>query len=455
MAIDILMPALSPTMEAGKLAKWLVNEGDTVSSGDIIAEIETDKATMEVEAVDEGTVGALFVAAGSDDVPVNAVIAVLLEEGESADDVKFPEEREGGGPAKAETAETDKQPAPEDGSSETEQARDGSDKDAEADKTAAKEKPVPEPAGDEPSGERLRASPLARRLARDRGLELAQLKGSGPRGRIVKADVLSAEDQPKATAAAGKGSAPVAAGSVDAKKIADGFGLAYEAQPVSRMRQTIARRLTESKQTVPHFYLNVDINLDALLATRRQINTHQEAVSGPKISVNDFIIKASARALMQVPAANASWNGNEIISYENAHVSVAVAIDDGLITPVVRLAEDKSLSDISAEVKDLATRARDGKLKPDEFQGGTFSISNLGMFGVRDFAAVINPPESMILAVGQGEKRPVIKEDGSVGVATMMTVTLSCDHRVVDGALGAQWLQAFKALMENPVTMLV
>ncbi|MGB0844671.1 MAG: pyruvate dehydrogenase complex dihydrolipoamide acetyltransferase [Alphaproteobacteria bacterium] len=429
MPVNILMPALSPTMTEGKLAKWHVNEGDEVSSGDVIAEIETDKATMEVEAVDEGVIGKLNVAEGTDNVAVNSVIAVLLEDGEDASDVAQQPENKPVNKAET-TKEEPKTEAPK----------------ADVKNTFSSASTASS------NGDRLRVSPLARRLASQVGLELSSIKGSGPKGRILAADVRDAEKlgvKANAPASVGVSSGP------DPKAIADAFGLAHEVIPANKMRQTIARRLTESKQTVPHFYLTVDINMDKLMAARKEINAGLEASGGGKVSVNDFIIKASALSLNKVKAANASWNGDSVVQYENAHVSVAVAIEGGLITPVIRLAETKSLTELSSEMKDLAGRAREGKLAPSEFQGGTFSISNLGMMGVKEFSAVINPPESMILAVGAGEKRPVVLPSGELGISMVMSVTLSCDHRVVDGALGAEWLQSFKTYMENPLSMLV
>jgi pyruvate dehydrogenase E2 component (dihydrolipoamide acetyltransferase) len=420
MPIEILMPALSPTMEEGTLAKWLVKEGDSVSSGDIIAEIETDKATMEFEAVDEGTIGKIIVPEGSEGVKVNALIAVLLEDGEEASDAAL-----SSAPATP-TAEPSTAPAP-----------------------AA-------PAASD--GTRIFASPLARRIAADNGLDLSALKGSGPHGRIVKADVLAAGDAPaKSTPAAGPAvsAAPLApAPSVSSDAIAKIYAdREFTEIPLDGMRKTIAARLTEAKQTIPHFYLRRDIKIDNLLSFRGQLNKQLEA-RGIKLSVNDFIIKACALALQTVPAANAVWAGDRVLQLTPSDVAVAVAIEGGLFTPVLKDADQKSLSTLSAEMKDLASRARSKKLAPHEYQGGSFAISNLGMFGIDNFDAVINPPHGAILAVGAGVKKPVIDEEGQVSVATVMSVTLSVDHRVIDGALGAELLQAIVDNLENPMGML-
>ena len=433
MPIELLMPALSPTMEEGTLAKWLVKEGDTVASGDLIAEIETDKATMEFEAVDEGTIGKILIAEGTEAVKVNTPIAVLLEDGETADDIGSAP-----APAKAEAAtqKADAAPAPA----------------PAATPAVAAPAPAAPAAAD---GSRIFASPLARRIAAQKGLDLAALKGSGPRGRIVKADVEVAEAQPAKAAA----SAPVAAAAapaagpgsdVIAKMYADRD---YEEIPLDGMRKTIAARLTEAKQQVPHFYLRRDIKLDALMAFRAQLNG-QLAEREIKLSVNDFIIKACANALQQVPAANAVWAGDRVFQLTPSDVAVAVAIEGGLFTPVLKDAHHKSLSALSAEMKDLAGRARDRKLAPHEYQGGSFAISNLGMFGIDNFDAVINPPHGAILAVGAGKKRAVVNDDGQVEVAIVMSVTLSVDHRVIDGALGAELLNAIVANLENPLAML-
>jgi len=433
MPTEILMPALSPTMEEGTLAKWLVKEGDTVSSGDIIAEIETDKATMEFEAVDEGVIGKILITEGSEGVKVNTPIAVLLEDGETADDM-----------AKSATAPTNAAAAPE---------------------TAPVVAPVaaapaaPAPAAPLQDGARVFASPLARRIAADKGLDLTQINGSGPRGRIVKADVLSATATTTTTPAASASASPAAASAITAPSVsADAIAKLYADReyteiPLDGMRKTIAARLTEAKQTIPHFYLRRDIRIDDLLSFRAQINKQLES-RGVKLSVNDFIIKACANALQAVPAANAVWAGDRVLQLTPSDVAVAVAIEGGLFTPVLKDADKKSLSALSSEMKDLAARARDKKLAPHEYQGGSFAISNLGMFGIDNFDAVINPPHGAILAVGAGVKKPVVSADGSLGVATVMSVTLSVDHRVIDGALGAQLLQSIVDGLENPMGML-
>ena len=437
MPIEILMPALSPTMEEGTLAKWLVKEGDTVSSGDIIAEIETDKATMEFEAVDEGTIGKLLIAEGSEGVKVNALIAVLLEDGEEASDaVPSSASADDAGDKAAATAVSAEPATP----------------------TAERSAP-PAPAAPAASdGTRIFASPLARRIAADQGLELSALQGSGPHGRIVKADVLAAGDTPtKPAPTAGpavSAATPAPAPSVSADAIAKIYtNREFTEIPLDGMRKTIAARLTEAKQTIPHFYLRRDIKIDNLLSFRGQLNKQLEA-RGVKLSVNDFIIKACALALQTVPAANAVWAGDRVLQLTPSDVAVAVAIEGGLFTPVLKDAEQKSLSTLSTEMKDLATRARSKKLAPHEYQGGSFAISNLGMFGIDNFDAVINPPHGAILAVGAGVKKPVIDEDGQVSVATVMSVTLSVDHRVIDGALGAELLQAIVDNLENPMGML-
>lgn len=434
MTVQILMPALSPTMTEGTLAKWLKAEGEAVKSGDVIAEIETDKATMEFEAVDEGVMGKILIAAGTSGVPVNTPIAILLEEGEDAAALTA------AAAPKAAAAPAVAAPAP----------------------VAAA--PAAAPAGVVHAGGRVFASPLARRIAAQGGLDLNGVKGSGPNGRIVKSDVETALAAPRPVAApVAAAAAPVAAApaapkpaasapqGVDAKDYSDKLGMKYTLSPNSGMRKTIAKRLTEAKQTIPHFYLTVDIELDALLKTRADLNKRSDEY---KLSVNDFIIRAVALALKKVPAANAAWSDEGILMYHHADVSVAVATPGGLITPIIKAAENKGLATISGEMKDLAKRARDNKLKPEEYQGGTFSISNLGMFGVKEFAAIVNPPQGAILAVGAGEQRPVVK-DGALAVATVMSCTLSVDHRVVDGAVGAEFLAAFKKLVEDPLSMLL
>lgn len=442
MPIDITMPALSPTMEEGNLAKWLVKEGDSVAPGDVIAEIETDKATMEVEAVDEGTVAKILVPEGTEGVKVNAPIAILAGEGE---DVAAAAAAGGGSPAATPTEEPAAAPAP-------------------AAPAPAAVAPPPPPTAPQPSaaadGSRIFSSPLARRLAANAGLDLAALTGSGPHGRIIRRDVDAAiaagvgKAAPAAAAAAPEAAPAAPSDDQTLKLFEEG---SYELIPHDNMRKTIAKRLVESKQSVPHFYLTVDCELDALLALRKQLNEAapvRDDKPAYKLSVNDFVIKAMALALRDVPDANVSWTEANMVRHSHADVGVAVSIPGGLITPIVRRAEEKPLSVISNEMKDLAGRARERKLQPTEYQGGTTAVSNLGMFGVKDFSAVINPPHATILAVGAGEQRVVVK-DGEPAVATMMSVTLSTDHRAVDGALGAQLLAAFKGYVENPMGMLV
>lgn len=416
MPLNILMPALSPTMEEGTLTKWLVKSGDQVRTGDLLAEIETDKATMEVEAVDDGTIDKILIAEGANGVKVNAVIATLLEDGEQAT----------------------KEPS----------------------RTEAPEKLATNPASDPPlksthseTEQRLFASPLARRIATDRGIDLALISGSGPKGRIVKADVETFEPSVQVTPAQAAVSKPTLPAEPSSNRISQIYAdRKYEEVPLDGMRKTIAERLTEAKQTIPHFYLRRDIELDALLAFRADLNK-QLAEKGVKISVNDFVIKACALALQDVPACNAAWAGDRIFAFSASDISVAVAIDGGLITPVIRDADSKTLRKISSEMKDLATRARDRKLAPNEYQGGAFSISNLGMMGIDNFDAVINPPQGAILAVGAGVKKPVVRSD-EIEIATIMSVTLSVDHRVIDGALGAELLSAIKSYLETPLSML-
>ena len=438
MPINILMPALSPTMTEGNLARWLKKEGDAVKPGDVIAEIETDKATMEVEAADEGKLGKILVAEGSQGVKVNDVIAVLLEEGESAGDIK------GGAAPKPAAAPAPAKPDAPKAAAPAPQAS-----------TAAPQGAVaPAPS----SGARVFASPLAKRLAQQHGLDLSRVVGSGPHGRIVKTDIEKAAAGGGARLATG--AAPAAAKAMPSAPGVPGtpaFGEPeFNLVAHSSMRKTIARRLQESKQFVPHFYLTIDCEIDRLLKAREEINTAapKEGKGAFKLSVNDFILKASAVALMQVPAANASWSDDGVKMYKSADISVAVAIPNGLITPIIRHAEDKRLSEISNEMKGLAARAKDGKLKPEDYTGGSFSVSNLGMFGIKDFAAIINPPQGCILSVGAGEQRAVVK-NGQLAVATVMSCTLSVDHRVVDGAIGAEFMAAFKKLIENPLSMLV
>ena len=431
MATEILMPALSPTMEEGTLAKWLVAPGATVKAGQIIAEIETDKATMEFEAVDEGVIAQIRVPEGTQGVKVNTPIAILTEAGEALPEAPSAEAAAKAAPAPA--------PAP-----------------APAAPAAAVAAP------DAPAGARILASPLARRIAAERGIALGALRGSGPGGRIVRADLDAAPAAAPAPAiAAPAPTAPSAAAPVPAPAAAPPHGdvaklyegRAFTEVTLDGMRRTIAARLTEAKATIPHFYLRRDVRLDALLGLREQVNASL-APRGVKLSVNDFIIKATALALQQVPAANAVWAGDRILRLVPSDVAVAVSVEGGLFTPVIRDAHLKTLSALSTEMKDLAARARTRKLAPAEYQGGSMAISNLGMFGIDSFDAVINPPHGAILAVGAGTKRPVVGADGTLGVATVMTVTLSVDHRVIDGALGAEWLGAFVGLIEAPLGML-
>jgi pyruvate dehydrogenase E2 component (dihydrolipoamide acetyltransferase) len=431
------MPALSPTMTEGNLARWLKKEGDAISAGEVIAEIETDKATMEVEAVDEGTLGKIVIAEGTENVPVNTVIGLLLEEGEDSSALEGSKAGAAAAPPPpAEAATPTAAPAP------------------------AQEALASRPAssGNGADSGRIMASPLAKRMAAQAGLDLAALTGSGPHGRIIKVDVERALKGGAAAAPAPAApqtqAAPIEApprAPVTAPAPAGG----YDEVPLSNMRKVIARRLTEAKQTVPHFYLSMDCALDALLKLRKELNARPGA--DYKLSVNDFVIKAAALALRKVPAANVAFAGDKILRYHDVDVGVAVAIDDGLVTPVIHRADQKGLVAISSEMRDMAARARDPggmKLKPEEYQGGSISISNLGMYGVREFAAVINPPQASILAVGAGEQRPVVR-DGALAIATVMTATLSIDHRAVDGAIGAQLLDAFKAIIEDPLAMLL
>ena len=432
MPIEILMPALSPTMTEGSDTKWLKREGEEVHSGDVLAEIETDKATMEFEAVDDGRLGKILVPDGAQGIKVNQPIALLLGEGEDASaleklDVSAPQ---------TVTAPPAQAPA------------------------KARSTPEAPPAPARGNG-RIFASPLARRMAQQAGLDLAAITGSGPQGRVVKADIEAALSADRGAPAITRPvvqpqpvplAAPAAAPALSKERVLALAGNPpYTERPLTAMRRVIARRLTESKQTVPHFYLTVDCEIDELLKFRAELNGKSDAY---RISVNDFVIRAAALALRQVPAANASWSDEAILLWDTVDIAVAVALEDGLITPIVKSADRKGLATIANETKDLAARARAGKLKLEEFQGGTFSISNLGMFGVRDFAAVINPPHGGILAVGAGEQRPIVK-NGALAIATVMSCTLSCDHRAVDGAVGAQFLAAFKKLVEDPLTMLL
>lgn len=446
MPINILMPALSPTMETGNLSKWLKKEGDAIKTGDVIAEIETDKATMEVEAVDDGTLAKILVAEGTHDVPVNNVIAIMVAEGEdvsaasaapapkAAPPVAKPEAASATKPAAEAKAEAKPLAAP-----------------------AAPAAPVQKAAGEV----RVFSSPLARRLAKDAGIDLSRVTGTGPHGRVVARDIADAKSGKaplKAGAAVAAAPQAMASAMSDQQVRALFPEGSYEVIPHDGMRRTIAQRLTQSTQTIPHFYLTIDCNLDNLLKAREDINAaapkDKDGKPAYKLSVNDFVVKALALALQRVPDANVSWTDGGMLKHKHSDVGVAVAMPGGLITPIVRQAETKPLSIISNEMKDFAARARTRKLKPEEYQGGTSAVSNLGMFGIKDFTAVINPPHATILAVGAGEQRPIVK-DGKVKVATMMSVTLSCDHRAVDGALGAELIGAFKTLIENPVMMVV
>ncbi|MEE8371802.1 MAG: pyruvate dehydrogenase complex dihydrolipoamide acetyltransferase [Sphingomonadales bacterium] len=431
MTVDVRMPALSPTMEEGTLAQWLVKEGDAISPGDIIAEIETDKATMEVEAVDEGRMGRILVPDGTEGVAVGSLIAVILEEGEDVSDIK----------ATSTDIKPPVMPEPP------------PDPEPEPEATAPKQAtaaPEPKPVAAAPiqpltSDHRIKASPLARRLAAEAGLDLASIQGSGPKGRIIRRDI-----EGVGPATPGKPASTVAA-VTGPDILPPPSGVPMTTERLSMMRKTIARRLSEAKRTVPHFYLTIDVGIDRLLKLRKELNAD---LPEGKVSLNDFVIKAVALALMKVPEANVQFGGDVIYRFGRADISVAVAIEGGLVTPIVRDAAAKSVVRISAEMKELAEKAREGRLEPEDYQGGTFSISNLGMFGIREFAAVINPPQAGILAVGKGEERPVVRH-GAVQTATLMTVTLSCDHRAVDGAIGARFLDAFKTYLEAPLTMLV
>ncbi len=432
MPIKVLMPALSPTMTEGNLAKWHKAEGDTVESGDVIAEIETDKATMEVEAVDEGVMGKILVAAGTENVQVNQLIAVLLEDGENDSDMDALLNAKAE-PVSAPTQEEEtKQPLKQEA------------------------QPIMQAqAVTKPSGNRIYASPLARRIAASKGIELSQLKGSGPRGRIVKMDVenfTGASSAPQANAA---NTSSQASQPVGDQKVNE-FGMVYNEIPNNNIKKITAQRLQESKQTVPHFYLTIECQIDELMRTRKVMNEQGAKLKegAYKLSINDFILKACANALKAYPAANVSWTDEAVRQYVSSDISVAVSTPNGLITPIVKNAENKGLKEISAEVKDLAGRAREGKLKPQEFMGGTFSLSNLGMYGIKEFDAIINPPQACILAVGAGAKKPYV-DGNDVKIGTFMSCTLSVDHRAVDGAVGAEYLQILKSYIENPATMLL
>lgn len=428
MPINVTMPALSPTMTEGNLAKWHKKPGDKVSAGDVIAEIETDKATMEVEAVDEGILGKILVEEGTQGVAVNTPIALLLEEGEDESSIVIPSEADGSRP---EPKTKDSSAAPQNDSSKKPQP-------------AAKQ-------NGHAKGERIFASPLARRIAAQKGIDLSAIQGSGPHGRIIKADVEGAKPGAKPAAAA-PAEPQRAAPPVDTKQLVNQYGMAYTEIPNNNIKKITAKRLLESKQTVPHFYLTIECRIDALLEARKQIN--EQANGAYKLSVNDFIVKACAGALMAYPKANVSWTDEAILQYHNADISVAVSTPNGLITPIVRSAETKGLRQISEEIKDLAGRARENRLKPEEFQGGTFTLSNLGMYGIKEFGAIINPPQACILAVGAGEEKPYVNGK-EIKVGTFMQCTLSVDHRAVDGAVGAEYLQILRRYIENPVSMLV
>ncbi|MEM8799900.1 MAG: pyruvate dehydrogenase complex dihydrolipoamide acetyltransferase [Pseudomonadota bacterium] len=435
MPIDVFMPALSPTMEKGTLAQWLVKEGDPITSGDVIAEIETDKATMEVESIDEGRMGKILIAAGAEDVPVGTKIAVILEEGE--DD------------AALETASS--------GSTVSDTPDRAAPKSTEATAQPTPDTPAPKspksPSEKPASDGRVKASPLAKRIAEQKGIDLASVSGSGPGGRIVKRDVVDVSPQ----AAAEPSQSTAAETPADAKPVSSIYpppaDIPFEEVKLSGMRKVIARRMTESKSTVPHFYLTIDVALDGLLKARKELNALL-ADDGIKLSVNDFIIKASALALKKVPNANVQFAGDKMYRFARQDISVAVAVPGGLVTPVIRDAGAKGLAAISSEMKELAQKARDGALMPEDYQGGTFSLSNLGMFGIREFGAVINPPQGAILAVGAGEKRAIVVDD-AVAVQTMMSCTLAVDHRALDGAIGAEWLAAFKGFLETPARMML
>ena len=436
MATNILMPALSPTMTEGTLSRWLKKEGENVRAGDVIAEIETDKATMEVEAVDEGVLGKILVADGTEGVKVNEPIAILVDQGEAVP--------ASAAPAAAPASKAAPPPA--------------APKPAAASEQQAKPPEAPQPApqsgnGHDAGGDRVFASPLARRMAKQAGIDLGALKGSGPNGRIVKADIETAQQKVPTTAPAPIAAQPSAA---PIAKPSTAITAPHQLVPHSSIRKVIARRLTEAKSTIPHFYVSMDVEIDAMNKLLAELNAKapKEGDGAYLITINDMVIKASAATLRRVPTVNAAWTDDGMALFDDVDISIAVAIPDGLITPIVRKADQKGLATISREMKDLAGRARAGKLKPEEFQGGGFSISNMGMFGVSEFAAIINPPQAAILAVAAGQKRPVVKND-SLAIATVMTVTLSVDHRVVDGALGARWLREFKRIVEDPLSLLL
>jgi pyruvate dehydrogenase E2 component (dihydrolipoamide acetyltransferase) len=455
MATNILMPALSPTMTEGTLARWLKKEGEAVKSGDVIAEIETDKATMEFEAVDEGILGKILVPDGTEGVKVNQPIGIMVDEGEAVPS----------GDAAPAKASGDKGPAPSPSGGpalEAVQAAGGkvagaAEQPVQADAPKSQpQAPTPATAPAEQGG-RVFASPLARRMAEQAGLDLGSVKGSGPNGRIVKSDIEAAQAAPKPAAAPQAQPAEAPAAPAPAPKpAAPAITAPHKAVPHSTMRKVIARRLSEAKQTIPHFYVSIDVELDALLKLRADLNARspKEGAGAYKLSVNDLVIKAAAATLRKLPQTNASWTDDAIVIYDDVDISIAVSIPDGLITPIIRKADQKGLATISSEMKDLASRAKAGKLKPEEFQGGGFSISNMGMYGVSNFSAIINPPQAGILAVSAGEKRPVVKGD-QLAIATVMTVTLSVDHRVIDGALAAEWVSTFKSIVEDPLSLML
>jgi pyruvate dehydrogenase E2 component (dihydrolipoamide acetyltransferase) len=435
MATNILMPALSPTMTEGTLARWLKKEGDTIKAGDVIAEIETDKATMEVEAVDEGVLGKILINDGTENVKVNAPIAILVDAGESV-------------PTEAPASPAPKAAAPEPAKPEAAKP--------EAPKPAAAPPPAAKAANGHAGGDRVFASPLARRMATQAGIDLSALTGSGPNGRIIRADIEAA--QKGGTAAPAPTAAPAAAAPPAARPPAPAITAPHKLIPHTSMRKVIARRLTEARATIPQFYVSMDIQIDAMIALLAQLNAKSPPKDAPGaylVTINDMVIKAAATTLRKVPGVNASWTEDAMALYEDVDISVAVSIPDGLITPIIRHADHKGLATISREMKDLAGRARAGKLKPEEFQGGGFSISNMGMFGVSAFTAIINPPQSAILAVAAGQKRPVVNAAGELAVATVMTCTLSVDHRVADGVLGATWMRTFKQVVEDPLSLLL
>jgi pyruvate dehydrogenase E2 component (dihydrolipoamide acetyltransferase) len=447
-ATNILMPALSPTMTEGTLARWLKKEGETVKAGDVIAEIETDKATMEVEAVDEGVLGRILVHDGTEGVKVNEPIAVLVDAGEKVPDPAPAAKAATAAPATADAAPTQAaKPAPA----------------AEAPKAAPTSTPAPaaipaaQPNG-HAQGDRVFASPLARRMAAQAGIELSALKGTGPNGRIVRADIEAAQKgAPAATPTPAQAQTPAPAARPPAPVTAASIAAPHKLVPHSSVRKIIARRLTEAKSTIPHFYISMDIEIDALIALQNQLNAKSPARDQPGsyfITINDLVIRAAGATLRRIPEVNASWTDDGMVLYDDVDISVAVAIPDGLITPIIRRADQKGLLTISREMRDLATRARAGKLKPEEYQGGGFSISNMGMFSVNEFSAIINPPQSAILAVATGAKKPVVKND-ALAIATVMTCTISVDHRVVDGALGARWLREFRTIVEDPLSLML